>query len=76
MTVVDETSVEAKKPDENALLSVTDLRKYFLVKRGIIFQKQVGAVKAVDGLSFDVAKGETLGVVGRPAAASPRWGGS
>ncbi|HVE62699.1 MAG TPA: dipeptide ABC transporter ATP-binding protein [Mycobacteriales bacterium] len=46
------------------LIEVKDLVKHFPVKRGIIFQKQVGAVKAVDGLSFSVAKGETLGVVG------------
>ena len=46
------------------LLEVRDLQKYFPVTRGIIFQKQVGAVKAVDGLSFTVNKGETMGLVG------------
>ncbi len=50
--------------DENALLYVTGLKKYFPVKRGIILQKTVGNVKAVDGLSFTVNKGETLGLVG------------
>jgi oligopeptide/dipeptide ABC transporter ATP-binding protein len=46
------------------LLVVEGLKKHFPVTRGIIFQKQVAAVKAVDGVSFSVKKGETLGVVG------------
>jgi oligopeptide/dipeptide ABC transporter ATP-binding protein len=46
------------------LLVVEDLKKHFPVTRGIIFQKQVASVKAVDGVSFTVQKGETLGVVG------------
>jgi oligopeptide/dipeptide ABC transporter ATP-binding protein len=46
------------------LLVVENLKKHFPVTRGIIFQKQVAAVKAVDGVSFSVRKGETLGVVG------------
>src|SRR5207253_9008222 len=46
------------------LLAVEDLRKHFAVTRGIIFQKQIAAVKAVDGVSFSVRQGETLGVVG------------
>src|SRR3989442_12540047 len=50
------------KGDE--LLVVEDLQKYFPVTRGIIFQKEVAAVKAVDGVSFTVREGETLGVVG------------
>jgi oligopeptide/dipeptide ABC transporter ATP-binding protein len=49
---------------EQPLLEVEGLQKYFPVTRGIIFQKQVGAVQAVDGLSFSVNKGETLGLVG------------
>src|SRR5262249_39125896 len=45
-------------------IEVRDLVKHFPIKRGIIFQKQIGAVKAVDGISFDVEQGETLGIVG------------
>jgi oligopeptide/dipeptide ABC transporter ATP-binding protein len=46
------------------LLVVNDVKKHFPVTRGIIFQKQIGAVKAVDGVSFTVRSGETLGIVG------------
>ena len=46
------------------LLAVENLQKYFPVTRGLVFQKEVGQVKAVDGVSFTLEKGETLGVVG------------
>src|SRR3954449_1056687 len=49
-------------PDD--LLVVNDVKKYFPITRGIIFQKQVAAVQAVDGVSFSVKRGETLGIVG------------
>jgi oligopeptide transport system ATP-binding protein len=48
----------------DVLVQVRDLKMHFPVTRGIIFQRQVGAVKAVDGVSFDIKKGETLGLVG------------
>ena len=49
---------------EDALLRVAGLRMHFPIMRGVLFQRQVGAVRAVDGLDFFVKKGETLGLVG------------
>jgi oligopeptide/dipeptide ABC transporter ATP-binding protein len=46
------------------LLTVENVEKHFPITRGIVFQKQVAAVRAVDGVSFSVAQGETLGIVG------------
>ncbi|MFJ5676647.1 ABC transporter ATP-binding protein [Streptomyces sp. NPDC093097] len=46
------------------LLEVRDLVKHFPLTRGVLIKKQVGAVKAVDGVSFDLRQGETLGIVG------------
>jgi peptide/nickel transport system ATP-binding protein len=47
-----------------ALIELRDLEKHFPLRKGIIFQKQVGAVRAVDGVTLDVVEGETLGLVG------------
>lgn len=49
--------------NEDILLQVEDLKMHFPIYRGV-FQRQVGAVHAVDGISFDVRRGETLGLVG------------
>ncbi|HLY23572.1 MAG TPA: dipeptide ABC transporter ATP-binding protein [bacterium] len=46
------------------LLEVKNLVKHYPVTKGFIFQRQVGAVKAVDGLDFFIRRGETLGLVG------------
>src|SRR6185503_13168096 len=45
------------------LLSIRNLKKEFPIRKGV-FSRQVGSVKAVNDVSFDVARGETLGVVG------------
>ena len=55
-----------------ALLEVSDLRKHYPVRSGIL-RRAVGTVYAVDGVSFTLGSGETLGLVGNPAAANPRW---
>ncbi|MGW6738307.1 ABC transporter ATP-binding protein [Streptomyces sp. NPDC055013] len=47
-----------------AILEVTGLVKHYPLTRGILFRKQVGAVKAVDGVDFTLHRGETLGIVG------------
>jgi oligopeptide transport system ATP-binding protein len=49
---------------DQILVEVRDLSKYFPITRGIIFQRHVGDIKAVDGISFGIHQGETLGLVG------------
>lgn len=46
------------------VLEARDLRKHFPVTKGIVFMKQIGAIKAVDGVSFTISRGETYGLVG------------
>ena len=52
-----------KANNNETLLHVDDLKMHFPIYRGV-FRRQVGAVRAVDGVSFDVKRGETLGLVG------------
>jgi oligopeptide transport system ATP-binding protein len=47
-----------------AILQARDVMKHFPITEGIVFKKQIGAVKAVDGVTFDLIRGETLGLVG------------
>jgi len=46
------------------LLSVQDLKMYFPITKGIVIQRRIGYIKAVDGVTFDIHRGETLGLVG------------
>ena len=46
------------------LVKVRDLKMHFPITQGIVIQRQVGAIKAVDGITFDIVRGETLGLVG------------
>jgi len=49
---------------DQPLLRVEDLVKHFPISRGIVIQRMVGAVRAVDGINFQVSRGETFGLVG------------
>jgi peptide/nickel transport system ATP-binding protein len=53
-----------EQPSNSRLLEVENVEMYFPVTRGIIFQRKIGAVQAVDGVSFNLERGETLGIVG------------
>ncbi|MDT0265432.1 dipeptide ABC transporter ATP-binding protein [Streptomyces sp. DSM 44915] len=50
--------------DREPILEVTNLVKHFPLTQGILFKRQIGAVKAVDDVSFTLYQGETLGIVG------------
>jgi len=55
-------SAPGNRPDD--LLTVTDLQVYFPIKKGIVFDRTIGHVKAVDGVDLSVPRGRTLGLVG------------
>jgi oligopeptide transport system ATP-binding protein len=54
----------APTPSGAPLLEVTDLRKHFPIRSGILFQRKIGAVQAVNDVSFSIQPGETLALVG------------
>ncbi|MER6298370.1 dipeptide ABC transporter ATP-binding protein [Kitasatospora sp. NPDC001539] len=62
--VPEEAVFEREVPRGEPILEVRDLVKHFPLTEGLLFKRQVGAVKAVDGVSFDLMQGETLGIVG------------
>ncbi|MFG2662613.1 ABC transporter ATP-binding protein [Streptomyces sp. NPDC048387] len=57
-------AIEAPVERGEPILQVRNLVKHFPLTQGILFKKQIGAVRAVDGISFDLHQGETLGIVG------------
>jgi oligopeptide transport system ATP-binding protein len=62
-----EAQVETKAPaasDDGVLVRVEHLVKHFPITRGILIQRTIGAVRAVDDISFEVRRGETFGLVG------------
>jgi oligopeptide/dipeptide ABC transporter ATP-binding protein len=58
------TELADTEPDKDALVSVRGLTKYFPITQGIIFQREVARVHAVEDVSFDIFPGETVGLVG------------
>ncbi|MFJ7045810.1 ABC transporter ATP-binding protein [Streptomyces sp. NPDC101112] len=66
-------AVPAPRAEEKPLLKVEGLVKHFPLKKGLL-QRQVGAVKAVDGIDFEVRRGETLGVVGESGCGKSTMG--
>jgi oligopeptide/dipeptide ABC transporter ATP-binding protein len=65
MSAIEPAAQPAPSPaSAEPLVQVRELVKHFPITQGIVFQRKIGAVQAVDGVSFDVRRGETLGIVG------------
>jgi oligopeptide transport system ATP-binding protein len=60
--------------DDGALLTVTDLHKHFPIRKGIIFERTVDHLRAVDGVSFSLREGRTLGLVGESGSGKSTTG--
>jgi len=57
-------AVQSSDPDRAELLRVRGLKVHFPLTRGVLFRRTVGHVRAVDGVDFEIGRGETLGLVG------------
>ena len=68
------TTEDQSKVKNNALLEVNNLKMYFPVTEGVIFQKKIADVKAVDDVTFSINKGEALGLVGESACGKTTTG--
>ncbi|MGW0085830.1 dipeptide ABC transporter ATP-binding protein [Streptomyces sp. NPDC003393] len=68
-----QASASEGSAETDVLLKVEGLTKHFPIKKGLL-QRQVGAVKAVDGIDFEVRRGETLGVVGESGCGKSTMG--
>ncbi len=64
MAVEHAPTLPTSGPSSDIIVTVSDIKMYFPVTSGIIFQRKVADVKAVDGVSFEIKRGETLGLVG------------
>ena len=69
------TALIKDESNESAILEVVDLKMHFPVTKGLL-KRQIGAVRAVDGVSFSIRKGETFGIVGESGSGKSTVGNS